>query len=55
MKKTCKEFDVPYFEYPSMSKGICAHLQYLWSMSFDGFDDMKSNNIGAAGAEKIKK
>jgi len=59
VRKTCQEFDVPYFEYPSMSRGIYAHLQYLWSMSFDGFYDIKSNNIevagAAAGAEKIEK
>jgi linoleoyl-CoA desaturase len=37
VKKTCAEFDIPYFEYPSMAAGLFAHVKYLWGVSMDGF------------------
>ena len=35
VRQTCKEFNVPYFEYSSYLKGIYAHLEYLISLSFN--------------------
>jgi fatty acid desaturase len=37
VKRTCAEFDIPYFEYPSMTAGLVAHIKYLWGVSMDGF------------------
>jgi linoleoyl-CoA desaturase len=32
VRETCREFNVPYLEYPSMGKAFYSHLQYLQSM-----------------------
>jgi linoleoyl-CoA desaturase len=32
VRETCREFNIPYLEYPSMGKAFYSHLQHLQSM-----------------------
>jgi fatty acid desaturase len=41
VRKTCEEFGIPYFEYPSMSNGIYHHIKYLVELSLEGWDQEK--------------
>ena len=45
VRRTCKEFNVPYFEYSSMTNGVYHHLVYLMKLALDGIVPLKKLTV----------
>jgi fatty acid desaturase len=53
-KKTCQEFNVPYFEYSGMMVGIQEHLKYVWKLSMDGVNGYGMDEVVPKGIKSKK-